>query len=124
MFTFASMQLDSNSAVWPHQSRGEQSGARQHPGQGHRSVVRRRDRRVHEQRADGRRRRAGAAVEGCRSSAARHAVRGSAAGGLLAAPGDLLRGDVLDVGGDVPAVTERVLELAGPVAVELVLDRS
>src|SRR5213595_3219058 len=35
----------------------------------------------------------------------------------------LLGGDVLDVAHHVPAMTPRVLELPGPVAVELVLDR-
>src|SRR6266536_4246612 len=36
--------------------------------------------------------------------------------------GHLLRGDVFDVGGDTPSVSERVLELSGAIAVELVLD--
>lgn len=46
------------------------------------------------------------------------------AGGELLGPASKILGvDVLDVGGDVPPVPERVLELAGAVAVELVLHR-
>ena len=52
------------------------------------------------------------------------ALSGSAAGGGLLGPaGHLIGVDVLDVAGDVPAVPERVFELARPVAVELVLHR-
>src|SRR4051812_37242739 len=50
------------------------------------------------------------------------ATAGSAAAHHLGRPLlHLVGGDVLDVGGDVPAMAERIFELTGPVAVELVL---
>src|SRR3954470_24187438 len=42
---------------------------------------------------------------------------------LSSAAGHLVLGDVLDMGGDAPLMTPRVLEHAGPVAVELVSHR-